>query len=163
MLDLSWYTIVSLTALLAIPAIIFVYSSSPAPLPPVPKSTDEKPKSIMQAPAETIPAPLDTPYTPAELSKYTTPETGIYVAVKGTIFDVTRKADVYGPGKSYSVFAGKDGSRGLGMSSLDPQNATDNLEGMDAKDLKVMEDWYAFFEKRYPIVGRVVKEGDSRL
>ncbi|KIY71340.1 progesterone binding protein [Cylindrobasidium torrendii FP15055 ss-10] len=116
----------------------------------------------MQPAAENLPAPLDTPYTPEELSKYKTPETGIYLAIKGTVFDVTRKADVYGPGKSYSVFTGKDGSRGLGMSSLKPEDAIDNIEGMDPKDEKTLNEWYAFFEKRYAIVGKVVKP-DAKL
>lgn len=29
----------------------------------------------------------------------------IYVAIKGTVFDVTKKADMYGSGKSYNIFA----------------------------------------------------------
>ncbi|KAH6884674.1 hypothetical protein BKA70DRAFT_1468498 [Coprinopsis sp. MPI-PUGE-AT-0042] len=32
----------------------------------------------------------------------------------GTIFDISRKDDVYGKGGSYHVFEGKDGLRGLG-------------------------------------------------
>ncbi|KAF8911367.1 progesterone binding protein [Mucidula mucida] len=117
----------------------------------------------MQPPVDSLPPPLSTPYTPSELAKHTTAEAGIYVAIKGTVFDVTRKADVYGPGKSYSVFAGKDGSRGLGMSSLKPEDAVADIDGMDPKDRKVLDEWYVFFEKRYPIVGKVVPEGEARL
>lgn len=35
----------------------------------------------------------------------------IYVAVKGQVFDVSSKADMYGPGGNYHVFAGKDASK----------------------------------------------------
>jgi len=41
-----------------------------------------------------------------------TPGKSIYVAIKGTIFDVSSKPEMYGPGTSYGIFAGKDGSYG---------------------------------------------------
>jgi hypothetical protein len=63
----------------------------------------------------------------------------------GTIFDVTHKADVYGAGRSYNIFAGKDASRGLGMSSLEPQNAVADYSDLNETDMKVLNDWYSFF------------------
>ena len=66
--------------------------------------------------------------------------------LKGTVFDVTAKAEVYGAGKSYNVFAGKDGSRGLGMSSLKADDAVADYSDLDEKDMKVLNDWYSFFE-----------------
>jgi hypothetical protein len=63
----------------------------------------------------------------------------------GTIFDVSHKAEVYGPGKSYNVFAGKDGSKGLGMSSLKPEDAVADYSQLDEKDRKTLDDWYDFF------------------
>lgn len=63
----------------------------------------------------------------------------------GTIFDVSAKTDVYGPGKSYNVFAGKDGSRGLGLSSLKEEDAIADYSQLDEKHLKVLDDWHVFF------------------
>ena len=63
----------------------------------------------------------------------------------GTIFDVSGKADVYGPGKSYSIFAGKDGSRGLGLSSLKADDAIADYRGLEEKEMKVLDDWHSFF------------------
>jgi hypothetical protein len=63
----------------------------------------------------------------------------------GTIFDVSHKADVYGVGRSYNLFAGKDASRGLGMSSLEPQNAVSDYSVLNETDMKVLNDWYSFF------------------
>ncbi|GLB44980.1 putative cytochrome b5 family protein [Lyophyllum shimeji] len=160
MLELQTLVISSLA--LAIPAAYLVYRhcSSPARAPPQPAvEPAQKPlKSIMQAPREDLAPPKDDPYTTEELKQYdgSNPSLPIYVAIKGTIFDVTHKRDVYGPGKSYSVFAGKDGSKGLGMSSLDPAHAVADYSGLDEKDRKVLDDWHAFFSKRYNIVGRVV-------
>lgn len=78
---------------------------------------------MMSAPSTTLPPPLDTPIPRAQLSEHTgaDPAKPILVAIKGTVFDVTAKREMYGPGGSYSVFAGKDGSKGLGMSSLKPE------------------------------------------
>jgi predicted heme/steroid binding protein len=38
----------------------------------------------------------------------------IYVAIKGKVFDVSAKREMYGPGAGYNIFAGKDASKGLG-------------------------------------------------
>lgn len=93
---------------------------------------------------------------------------------KGTIFDVSKKVDVYGKGKSYNLFAGKDASKALGMSSLKPEDAVSDYSTLPENERKVVEEWYSFFEcvlrpavlfapmsdfpprKRYNIVGKVV-------
>jgi len=63
----------------------------------------------------------------------------------GTVFDVSHKHEVYGPGKSYNIFAGKDGSKGLGMSSLKPENAVPDYSDLSESDMKVLNDWHSFF------------------
>ena len=85
----------------------------------------------------------------------------IYVAVKGTVFDVTRNQESYGPDKGYHVFAGKDASRALARTSLDPQDVQPEYEDLPETDLKVLDDWYSFFLQRYNIVGKV--EGHENL
>jgi len=74
----------------------------------------------MSPPAAALAEPKDDPFTPQELKKFdgSTVDTPIYVAIKGTIFDVTHKRDTYGPGCSYHCFTGKDASRALGKSTL---------------------------------------------
>jgi len=51
--------------------------------------------------------------TDADLKKYdgSDPTTPIYLAVNGTIYDVTPGRNFYGPGGSYHFFAGADASR----------------------------------------------------
>ena len=58
---------------------------------------------------------------------------------------MTHKADVYGAGGSYNVFAGKDGSKGLGMSSLKPEDAVADYSQLDEKERKTLDEWYEFF------------------
>lgn len=91
----------------------------------------------------------------------------------GTVFDVTRKADTYGKGKSYNLFAGKDASRALGMSSLKEEDAVSDYSTLSEADTKTLNDWFDFFayvsrtlflsqpgssprRKRYNVVGKVV-------
>ena len=45
------------------------------------------------------------------------------------------------PGKGYNIFAGKDASKGLGMSSLKPEDAVSDYSTLDDKQMKVLDDW----------------------
>ena len=47
-----------------------------------------------------------------------------------------------------SVFAGRDVSRALGMSSLEEENMNDNLEGLDPKQLATLDQWEQFYQKK---------------
>ncbi|KAL5485470.1 hypothetical protein ACEPAI_8112 [Sanghuangporus weigelae] len=102
--------------------------------------------------------PKDTPFRLEELREFdgSDPSKPIYVSIKGAVFDVSNKREMYGPGKSYNIFAGKDGSRGLGMSSLKEADAVPDYSTLPPSERKVLDDWHSFFSKRYNIVGRVV-------
>lgn len=76
-----------------------------------------------------------------------------YVAIKGQIFDVTGN-DAYVNG-GYKVFAGKDASRALGLSSLKEEDVRADWEDLPEKEKGVLNDWITFFTKRYNIVGKV--------
>lgn len=74
------------------------------------------------------------------------------------------------------VFAGKDGSRGLGKSSLKPEDAVADYSTLDQSESTVLDDWVKYFtkvcssysvhesaelpltspSKRYNIVGKIV-------
>jgi hypothetical protein len=58
---------------------------------------------------------------------------------------VSRKRDTYGPGGSYALFAGKDASRALGLSSLKVEDAVPDWSTLEEKDRKTLDDWHAFF------------------
>ncbi|KAK9479270.1 cytochrome b5-like heme/steroid binding domain-containing protein [Lipomyces japonicus] len=105
----------------------------------------------------TLDPPKNTLFTLEELSKYDGVSNPlIYVAVNGTVFDVSRQAKVYGPGGSYNVFAGKDGSRGLAKSSLKLEEAVADITGLGEGELTVLNDWFSYFSQRYNVVGKVV-------
>lgn len=60
-------------------------------------------------------------FTLKELAKFNGDNNGpIYLAVKGVVYDVSSKREFYGAGSGYSVFSGKEASRGLAKSSTKP-------------------------------------------
>ncbi|KIK68292.1 hypothetical protein GYMLUDRAFT_35676 [Collybiopsis luxurians FD-317 M1] len=138
-------------------------SSSVSPTSSSSSNSEQKPKSIMQPARTDLSPPKDDHYTLEQLKEYDGSQEGkpIYVSIKGVVFDVSHKSDVYGPGKSYNIFAGKDGSKGLGMSSLKTEHAVPDYSGLDEKDMKTLNDWHTFFWKRYNVVGRVVDLPDA--
>ncbi|KAF9444174.1 cytochrome b5 [Macrolepiota fuliginosa MF-IS2] len=147
---------------IALPSVFLGYYLYPRPSTlSIPAADPNKPaKSIMQPPREDLIPPKDDPFTIEQLKAFDGSDSSkpIYVAIKGDIFDVTHKADSYGKGKSYNIFAGKDGSRGLGKSSLKLEDAVADYSVLDEAERKVLDDWHSFFCKRYNIVGRVVSE-----
>ncbi|OCF54301.1 hypothetical protein L486_08215 [Kwoniella mangroviensis CBS 10435] len=114
--------------------------------------------SIMSAPAADLAPPKDDPIPASELSQFdgSDPSKPIYVAIKGRVFDVSNKAEMYGKGRGYNIFAGRDASKGLGMSSLDLKDAVPDYSSLNESQLNTLNQWESFFEKRYNIVGKVV-------
>lgn len=70
----------------------------------------------MAPPAATLSPPKSDPIPASLLAQHdgSDPSKPIWLAIKGTVFDVSAKRAMYGPGAGYNVFAGKDGSVGLG-------------------------------------------------
>jgi hypothetical protein len=54
---------------------------------------------------------------------------------------------MYGKGAGYNVFAGRDASKGLGMSSLDPKDAVSDYSSLNEAQIKTLDQWEGFFEK----------------
>ncbi|KIV78605.1 hypothetical protein, variant 1 [Exophiala sideris] len=125
--------------------------------------------------------PKDEEITLEELSQCdgTNPDKPTYVAIKGTVFDVSKNT-AYGEKGSYrgahrpvlsslletdnpTVFAGKDPSRALALSSLKPEDCVPEWDDLDDKYKTVLDEWYSFFSKRYNIVGKVSIPASHRL
>ncbi|TKA70342.1 hypothetical protein B0A55_07417 [Friedmanniomyces simplex] len=70
--------------------------------------------------------------TDAELATYTgsLPNQPIYLALNGTIYDVSSNPRIYGPGGSYHVFAGKDAARGF-ITGCFAEDGTPDLRGAE--------------------------------
>jgi predicted heme/steroid binding protein len=78
----------------------------------------------------------------------------LYMAVKGTVFDVTSARDFYGRGSEYNFMTGRDVSHGIAKWSFDPKDHHDSLEGLTKEELEELDNIYKnVYLIKYPIVG----------
>ncbi|KAG9127414.1 hypothetical protein FRC07_014093 [Ceratobasidium sp. 392] len=100
--------------------------------------------------------PKDDPYTLEQLKEFDGSDASkpLYLAIKGTVFDVSSKRDMYGPGGSYALLAGKDASVALGKSSLKPEDAIPDWNTLEASEKQTLDQWHGFFTKKYNVVGK---------
>lgn len=105
--------------------------------------------------------PKDTPLTLEQVAQCDGERNQcMWIAIMGTVFDVSKNTKMYGVGKGYHALVGKDASRALGKSSLDAEDVDPKVSwdysSLNEKQLKTLNDWYTFFSKRYNIVGKIV-------
>ncbi|CAN0009604.1 unnamed protein product [Scytosiphon promiscuus] len=81
----------------------------------------------------------------------------IYVGVRGKVYDMSYGgAAMYGPGKSYNLFAGRDASVALAKMSFAPENLDNpDMSLLDEADMKVLKDWDEKMAKKYPVIGTI--------
>ena len=79
--------------------------------------------------------------TPAELSLYNGTDVSlpIYLAINGTIYDVSASPSFYGPGGGYHFFAGNDGTRAF-VTGCFSEDVTPDLRGVEEMFLPVDDD-----------------------
>jgi len=86
----------------------------------------------------------------------------VYVSVRGTVFDVSKGRDFYGPGGPYEMFAGRECGAALATMSFD-ESLLDDLsacENLGMGDKSELENWLEKFEhyRCYPIMGRFLPD-----
>ncbi|KAJ5856830.1 hypothetical protein N7455_007724 [Penicillium solitum] len=76
--------------------------------------------------------------TPSQLSLYNGTDTNLplYVAVNGTVFDVSANRMIYGPGGSYNFFAGRDATRAF-VTGCFKEDLTNDMRGVEIMFLPV--------------------------
>ena len=97
-------------------------------------------------------------YTLEELKKFNGEgESPIFVGIKGEIYDVTSKREMYGPGGSYFIFAGHEATRALAKSSLKEEDLKPfgKFDDLNEKETQTLNEWEAYFKKRYEIIGKI--------
>lgn len=103
-------------------------------------------------------------FTPRDLFKYNGhDEQEIYIAVKGTVYDVSASRAFYGPSGPYTNFAGNDASRGLAKNSFESDvirkldEPIDDLADLTDAEKVALDDWETMFKTKYPVVGKLVE------
>ncbi|KAL7468539.1 hypothetical protein ACHAXS_008777 [Conticribra weissflogii] len=89
----------------------------------------------------------------------------VYLSLGGTVFDVSKGRDFYGPGGPYESFAGRECGAALAKMSFEESLLDDMTacECLGVGEKRELENWLEKFEhyRCYPIIGRVVP--DSKL
>ncbi|CCH42958.1 Damage response protein 1 [Wickerhamomyces ciferrii] len=93
-------------------------------------------------------------FTPRTLSNFNGhDDPKIFMAVKGTVYDVSAGRSFYGPSGPYSNFAGHDASRDNIREFHEP---IDPLDDLTPQDKEALDGWEEHFQKKYPVVGKLV-------
>lgn len=70
------------------------------------------------------------------------------------VYDCSQSMHLYGPDKPYNVFAGRDASRALGISTTDAKEVRDlSIEGLTYAQHESLKSWVSKFNSKYPKVG----------
>ncbi|KAL0484416.1 steroid-binding protein [Acrasis kona] len=103
----------------------------------------------------------DKEFTIEDLEKFngSSDDVPVYLGVNGLVFDVSSKREMYAQGSGYSIFAGKEATRGLAKSSLEAEDLKPygSTEGLTEKENATLTKWQNFYRGRYPVVGRIKK------
>jgi membrane-associated progesterone receptor component len=97
--------------------------------------------------------------TPDQLAKHTgaDPFKPIYLAIRGTVYDVSKGRAFYGPGGGYAALAGTECARALAKMSLKPEDLDcADLGDCSPSQLATLEEWEAKLKAKYPVAGQVV-------
>ncbi|KAL0842297.1 hypothetical protein ABMA28_014431 [Loxostege sticticalis] len=97
-------------------------------------------------------------YTLEELAQYNgQDQSEVYLALMGTIFDVTKGTKHYGKGSSYHYFVGKDGSRAFITGNFkDEGQDKDHILDLTCDELMVLLNWKKTFKEKYKQVGYLI-------
>lgn len=94
-------------------------------------------------------------YSPEELAHYNGLKIkSLYLAVLGTVFDVTKGKKHYSKRASYHYFIGKDGSRAFVTGDFkDESQNKDHVVDLSCNDLFILINWRNTFKDKYIEVG----------
>ncbi len=82
----------------------------------------------------------------------------LIVSVEGVLYDITQRWDLYGPGKKYNVFCGRDATFALATMSLEKADMNRFSFELDGEQEQTLREWVAKYKKSYPVVGRLKLE-----
>uniref|UniRef100_A0A7S1XXM8 Cytochrome b5 heme-binding domain-containing protein n=1 Tax=Phaeomonas parva TaxID=124430 RepID=A0A7S1XXM8_9STRA len=124
-------------------------------------STPPKPEE----PKEEPPKPRN--FTLEQLKAYRSEDDGgIFIAIKGEVFDVSAKAELYGPGGNYEALTGREASRALAKFALEgPDLESTKIDDLNYGEREQLDGWYEKFKhvNEYPVRGRVVTPPGEKL
>jgi len=92
--------------------------------------------------------------TKEELKHYTGGEgsKGLYLAILGRVYDVSKGSKHYAPDGGYAFFAGRDGSRAFVTGEFNDAGLTDIIDDFSPGQMLGLRDWLTMYDKDYAFV-----------
>ncbi|KAK7863809.1 hypothetical protein R5R35_003301 [Gryllus longicercus] len=97
-----------------------------------------------------------TLFTEETLKKYINKKTGLYLAILGEVYDVTKGEKHYGPGGSYHFFTGRDASRAFVTGDFSEHGLNDDVLDLEPQDIKSLFKWVSVYKKQYKFKGKLI-------
>ncbi|XP_017268063.1 neuferricin [Kryptolebias marmoratus] len=93
-----------------------------------------------------------------ELAQYDGEEgsRGLYLAILGRVFDVSKGHKHYGPGGAYHFMAGRDASLAFITGDFTERGLTDDVSSLSPLQVVALFDWLAFYQREYKSVGMLI-------
>ena len=83
------------------------------------------------------------------------------------VFDVSARADFYGPGSGYHLFVGFDSSVSLAKMKFDMDYRDPSKfhwsRDLNEDELNVLEEWVVKYEKTYKVIGYIKDDGKLKI
>ncbi|XP_060704310.1 neuferricin [Hemiscyllium ocellatum] len=97
-------------------------------------------------------------FSKPELSRYTGERgsPGLYLAILGQVFDVSKGKKHYGPGGSYSCFAGRDAARAFVSGDFTESGLVEDVSGLSPSEILALHEWLDFYKKEYIFKGKLI-------
>ncbi|XP_023302535.2 neuferricin homolog [Lucilia cuprina] len=98
-------------------------------------------------------------FTKAELAKFNGEnETPIYLSLLGRVYDVSKGSKHYGPGCSYSYFAGRDASVSFITGEFETfvEEEADDVLTLKPSELLSLANWQKFYDSDYVYKGKLI-------
>jgi len=97
-------------------------------------------------------------WTVEELAQYdgNSDPNKLALAIMGEVFDVSKGAKHYGPGKGYHFFTGKDGTKAYVTGEFNKAGLIPDVKGLSGAEMLGIEDWLSFYRKDYVPVGKLI-------
>lgn len=122
--------------------------------------------AVAKAPVKPKRKPALVFLTADELAAFdgTDKQAPVYVALRGTIYDVSSRRDMYGvKGQGYNVLAGRDAARALAKHALDPATCNNaNIDDLTPGELEALSQWEDTYRQKYGVVGHVVATAEEK-
>lgn len=80
----------------------------------------------------------------------------LYVAILGSVYDVSSGRKHYGPGGSYSFFSGKDATRAFVTGDFTESGLVTDVSDLTSSQWLDLLHWFNFYDNKYHYVGKVV-------